>query len=92
MGMLTQRIGKTANEFQSIEGVNPEAVFLLGKNLNTFQEIVKGLLTGNEELGLPGTPIRKHAERLTTLLAQSEATRTDAETILSNLQGLVSSP
>lgn len=90
MGMLTQRIGKSANEFQSIEGVNPEAVFLLGKDLNTFQEIVKGLLTGNEELGLPGTSNPQARQQLTTLLAQYEATRTDAETILSNLQGLVS--
>ncbi|MBO1250743.1 type IV pili methyl-accepting chemotaxis transducer N-terminal domain-containing protein [Comamonas denitrificans] len=90
MGMLTQRIGKSANEFQSIEGVNPEAVFLLGKDLNTFQEIVKGLLTGNEELGLPGTSNPQARQQLATLLAQYEATRTDAETILSNLQGLVS--
>ena len=90
MGMLTQRIGKSANEFQSIEGVNPEAVFLLGKDLNTFQEIVKGLLTGNEELGLPGTSNPQARQQLTTLLAQYEATRADAETILSNLQGLVS--
>ena len=90
MGMLTQRIGKSANEFQSIEGVNPEAVFLLGKDLNTFQEIVKGLLTGNEELGLPGTANPQARQQLTTLLAQYEATRADAETILSNLQSLVS--
>ena len=90
MGMLTQRIGKSANEFQSIEGVNPEAVFLLAKDLNTFQEIVKGLLTGNEELGLPGTANPQARQQLTTLLAQYEATRADAETILSNLQGLVS--
>ena len=90
MGMLTQRIGKSANEFQSIEGVNPEAVFLLGKDLNTFQEIVKGLLTGNEELGLPGTANPQARQQLATLLAQYGATRTDAETILSNLQGLVS--
>ena len=90
MGMLTQRIGKSANEFQSIEGVNPEAVFLLGKDLNTFQEIVKGLLTGNEELGLPGTANPQARQQLTTLLAQYEATRADAETILSNLQGLIS--
>lgn len=90
MGMLTQRIGKSANEFQSIEGVNPEAVFLLGKDLNTFQEIVKGLLTGNEELGLPGTANPQARQQLTTLLAQYEATRADAQTILSNLQGLVS--
>ena len=90
MGMLTQRIGKSANEFQSIEGVNPEAVFLLGKDLSTFQEIVKGLLTGNEELGLPGTANPQARQQLATLLAQYEATRADAETILSNLQGLVS--
>lgn len=90
MAMLTQRIGKSANEFQSIEGVNPEAVFLLGKDLNTFQEIVKGLLTGSEDLDLPGTENDQARQQLTALLAQYEATRTDAETILSNLQGLVS--
>ena len=37
--MLTQRIGKSANEFQTMEGVSPEAVFLLGKDLNSFKEI-----------------------------------------------------
>lgn len=30
--MLTQRIGKSANEFLTMEGVSPEAVFLLGKD------------------------------------------------------------
>ena len=30
--MLTQRIGKSANEFLTTEGVSPEAVFLLGKD------------------------------------------------------------
>lgn len=90
LAMLTQRIGKSANEFQSLEGVNPEAVFLLGKDLNTFQEIAQGLLTGNEELGLVGTENAQVREQLTTLLAQYEATRSDAEAILSNLQGLVS--
>ena len=53
--MLTQRIGKSANEFLTIEGVNPEAVFLLGKDLNSFREIAEGLLDGNAELRLPGT-------------------------------------
>src|SRR5204863_2281295 len=37
--MLTQRIGKSANEFLTMEGVSPEAVFLLGKDLNSFREI-----------------------------------------------------
>ena len=48
------------------------------------------MLTGNEELGLPGTANPQARQQLTTLLAQYEATRADAETILSNLQGLVS--
>ena len=29
--MLTQRIGKSANEFLTMEGVSPEAVALLGR-------------------------------------------------------------
>src|SRR5690606_12241135 len=41
--MLTQRIGKSANEFLTVEGVSTEAVFLLGKDLSGFQEIVEGL-------------------------------------------------
>nr|MBP8271477.1 type IV pili methyl-accepting chemotaxis transducer N-terminal domain-containing protein [Sphaerotilus sp.] len=32
--MLTQRIGKSANESLTVEGVSPEALFLLGKDLN----------------------------------------------------------
>jgi twitching motility protein PilJ len=43
--MLTQRIGKSANEFLTTEGVSPEAVFLLGKDLNSFREIAEGLLS-----------------------------------------------
>jgi twitching motility protein PilJ len=39
--MLTQRIGKSANEFQTMEGVSPEAVFQLGKDLNSFREIAR---------------------------------------------------
>ena len=49
--MLTQRIGKSANEFLTVEGVSTEAVFLLGKDLNTFREIVDGLVEGNAEIG-----------------------------------------
>ena len=50
--MLTQRIGKPANEFLTMEGVSPEAVFLLGKDLNSFKEIAEGLLNGSQELRL----------------------------------------
>ncbi len=88
--MLTQRIGKSANEFLTMEGVSPEAVFLLGKDLNSFREIAEGLLNGNQELRLPGTKDPQTKERLQALLKQYEETRAEAGSILGNLQGLVS--
>ena len=88
--MLTQRIGKSANEFLTMEGVSPEAVFLLGKDLNSFREIAQGLSDGNHELRLPATKDPQTKERLVALLKQYEETRTQASAILGNLQGLVS--
>jgi twitching motility protein PilJ len=88
--MLTQRIGKSANEFLTMEGVSPEAVFLLGKDLNSFRELAQGLTNGNQELRLPGTKDPQTKERLVALLKQYEETRTQAGAILGNLQGLVS--
>ena len=87
--MLTQRIGKSANEFLTTEGVSAEAVFLLGKDLNSFREIAEGVLAGNAELRLPGTRDPETRERLEQLIKQYEQTRTEASAILSNLQGLV---
>ena len=88
--MLTQRIGKSANEFLTMEGVSPEAVFLLGKDLNSFREIAEGLANGNSELRLPGTKDPQTKERLQQLIKQYEETRAQASAILGNLQGLVS--
>ena len=88
--MLTQRIGKSANEFLTTEGVSAEAVFLLGKDLNSFREIAQGVINGNADLRLPGTRDPETKEKLTQLLAQYEQTRTEANAILGNLQGLVS--
>mgnify|MGYP001806024438 CR=1 FL=1 len=88
--MLTQRIGKSANEFLTMEGVSPEAVFLLGKDLNSFREIAQGLVDGNAELRLSPTRDPQTKERLNALLKQYEETRVQASAILGNLQGLVS--
>lgn len=87
--MLTQRIGKAANEFLTIEGVSPEAVFLLGKDINTFKEISQGLLDGSAELRLPASKDEQTRERLKAMLSLYEQTRSQASIILSNLQGLV---
>jgi twitching motility protein PilJ len=88
--MLTQRIGKSANEFLTMEGVSPEAVFLLGKDLNSFKEIAQGLLDGSPELRLAGSKDEQTRERLDALMKLYEQTRSQAGAILGNLQGLVS--
>jgi twitching motility protein PilJ len=88
--MLTQRIGKSANEFLTMEGVSPEAVFLLGKDLNSFKEIAQGLLDGSPELRLAGSKDEQTRERLDALLKLYDQTRSQAGAILGNLQGLVS--
>jgi len=87
--MLTQRIGKSANEFLTMEGVSPEAVFLLGKDLNSFREYAEALLNGSDSLRIAAAKDPEVKAQLQTLLQQYEQTRTDTNAILGNLQGLV---
>ncbi len=88
--MLTQRIGKSSNEFLTADGVSPEAVFLLGKDLNSFKEISIGLLDGSPELRLSAAKDPQTREQLDALIKLFDETRTQAGAILGNLQGLVS--
>jgi twitching motility protein PilJ len=87
--MLTQRIGKSSNEFLTAEGVSPEAVFLLGKDLNTFKEISEGLKSGSTELRLSAAKDPATKEQIDALIKLYEETRVQAGAILGNLQGLV---
>ncbi|OIN92154.1 MAG: chemotaxis protein [Comamonadaceae bacterium CG1_02_60_18] len=87
--MLTQRIGKSSNEFLTVEGVSPETVFLLGKDLNAFKEIAQGLLDGSADLRLNGTKDAQAREQLAALLKLFEDTKSQANVILGNVQGLV---
>jgi twitching motility protein PilJ len=88
--MLTQRIGKSSNEFLTSEGVSPEAVFLLGKDLNTFKEVSEGLLSGSAELRLSPSRDPATREQLQALIKLYAETRVQAAAILGNLRGLVS--
>ena len=80
--MLTQRIGKSANEFQAAEGVSPEAVFLLGKDLNAFKDIAQGLLATSRDA--------QTRDQLQALINLYDQTRAQASAILGNLQALAS--
>jgi twitching motility protein PilJ len=51
--MLTQRLGKSANEFLTSEGINQDTAFMLGKDANTFHDIVSGFLEGSAVLRMP---------------------------------------
>ena len=77
--MLTQRIGKSASEFITLEGVNPEAVYLLGRDLKAFREQAEGVNPGSAQA----------RERLAALLKQHDAAMAQSNAILANLKGLV---
>ena len=86
--MLTQRIAKSAGDFQGGAGASAEAVFLLGKDLNTFKEIVGGLLNGSNELRLTAAREPAMREKLQSLSNQYEATLKDGSAVLGNLKGI----
>src|SRR5574341_768154 len=46
--MLTQRLAKNANTMLAEAVVDPEVSFLLGKAVNTFRDLLQGLLQGSE--------------------------------------------
>lgn len=89
LSTLTQRIGKSANEFLTSQGSSAEAVFLLGKDLNSFKEIAQGLLNGSAELRLSATPDKPTRDRLVELIRMFDESRTQAGAILNNLQVLI---
>ena len=91
LSTLTQRIGKSSNEFLTAAGGSPEAVFLLAKDLNSFKEIVQGLIDGSADLRLGPTKDKQTKDRLSELSLMFENTREQAGAILNNLQGLISS-
>jgi twitching motility protein PilJ len=111
--MLTQRIGKSANEAMTVQsmsivqaqaaaasgvaGADPEgdgggafgALFLLGKDLNTFRDVAQGLLDGNSELRLQPSQDPQTRENLQTLIRNFQSIRERATAILSSRDGLV---
>ncbi len=84
--MLTQRLGRSANEFLSSDGVNQETAFQLGKDTNTFRDITDGFLNGNDTLRLSATRDREGREKLTELQTAFGEYQRSVAAILGNLQ------
>jgi twitching motility protein PilJ len=87
--MLTQRLGRSASEFLTSEGVNPETAFLLGKDTNTFRDLVDGFLNGSDVLKLTPTKDADTRAKLTELKTTFAEYQASVSTLLGNLQNFI---
>jgi twitching motility protein PilJ len=88
--MLTQRLGRSANEFLTTEGVNPETAFLLGKDTNTFRDITDGFLNGSDLMRLSATRDPDTRDKLMELQKAFVEYQKSVSSILGNLQNFIS--
>jgi twitching motility protein PilJ len=81
--MLTQRMAKNANTMLAEDVVDPEVSFLLGKDTNTFRDILQGLLAGSEALRIQ----RASDPELRGKLAEVEAGFKEYQAAVSSILG-----
>ncbi len=89
LAVLTQRVAKNANEFLTLEGVTPDTVLQLGKDLKQFGELAEGLANGNAELRLPAARDTVIADKARALIKQFAELNTEAAPLIANIQGLM---
>jgi len=89
LAMLSQRIGKSASEFLTDDGLNPDAVFLIGKDVQVFQALASAALNGDASLGLRPPRSRATRERAAQLMQQFELTHKLVDQVLAGLKDLV---
>jgi twitching motility protein PilJ len=87
--MLTQRMAKNANTLLASDVVDPEVTFLLGKDANTFRDLLQGLIKGSDTLRVSASRDSETVEKLKELDAAYAKFRESVNAILGNLQPLV---
>ena len=87
--MLTQRMAKNANALLAGESIDPEVAFLLGKDTNSFRDLLQGLIKGSESLRLNATTDADTKERLGEMEKAFAAYQAAVSGILGNMQRLV---
>ena len=87
--MLTQRMAKNANTMLAGDVVDPEVAFLLGKDTNTFRDILQGLLQGSEALRVARVSDGEMREKLAELEDGFKQYQAAVSDILGNMQRLV---
>ena len=87
--MLTQRIAKNANHLLAEAQVDPEVSFLLGKDTNTFRDLLQGLLAGSEALRIQRVSDPDLRAKLGEMEAAFKEYQAAVSSILGNQQRLV---
>jgi twitching motility protein PilJ len=87
--MLTQRMAKNANAMLAGDVVDPEVAFLLGKDTNTFRDLLQGLLQGSDTLRIARVSDAEMRSKLGELETGFKQYQTGVSQILGNMQRLV---
>jgi hypothetical protein len=89
LAVLTQRLGRVAGQWFVLGPIDPDAVFLLGRDTRSFTTLLKGLLQGDPALALK--PVRDRREREALLAVQTafEPVAAASAEALADLQQLV---
>ena len=85
---LQSRLVKNATMLLVTDSLDPEIVFLLGKDRNSFTDLLRGLLDGSDKFRLPPSKGIER-EKLVQLSKQFEVDKNAITTILSNLEQLI---
>ena len=86
---LAERLGRGAAEILGSEIIDPEITFQMGRDTNDFREIIKGLESGSETMGITavGGESRARVAKLREAFTSFEG---NAKPILDNVQKLIS--
>nr|WP_051566880.1 methyl-accepting chemotaxis protein [Herminiimonas sp. CN] len=87
--MLTERLRRSAGEFLTSEGVNPETALLLGKDAKTFRDIVDGFLNGSDLLKVTAERNPKIRAKLSELQKTFAEYQQSVASILGNVQNFI---
>ncbi|WP_374350212.1 methyl-accepting chemotaxis protein [Chitinimonas sp.] len=87
--MLSQRMAKNANAMLAGEIINPEVVFLLGKDTNTFRDTLQGMIEGSEDLRIPAAKNPEVKQKLSEIRDMFKDFETVVGAFSRNMQNLV---
>ncbi|MBS3916231.1 MAG: type IV pili methyl-accepting chemotaxis transducer N-terminal domain-containing protein [Sulfuritalea sp.] len=87
--MLTQRLAKNANALLIADAIDPEVAFLLGKDTNTFRDVLAALTKGSESMRISPAGDPETKEKLADLDVAFKEYQEAVAGILGDMQRLV---